>query len=328
MRKIIEKIKTDRLFFDGGTGTVLQKRGLLPGEPPEVMNSRARDEVVSLHLAYLTAGADIIKTNTFGINKLKCENVELELTLALDIAKESIRLSGKEAYVAFDVGPTGRMLKPFGDLDFEEAVEIFAINMRLAESLGADLILIETMSDLYETKAAVLAAKENTALPIFVTCAFGQDGKLLTGATPEAAVSMLEGMGVDAIGMNCSVGPRNMLNLLPELLECASVPVILNPNAGLPKMVDGETVYDMGPEEFAEIMCDACKMGATIVGGCCGTTPEHLSKLYDRAKNIPVSLPKKKELTLVSSYTHAVRIGGVSKIVGERINPTGKPRLK
>ena len=260
MRKIIEKIKTDRLFFDGGTGTVLQKRGLLPGEPPEVMNSRARDEVVSLHLAYLTAGADIIKTNTFGINKLKCENVELELTLALDIAKESIRLSGKEAYVAFDVGPTGRMLKPFGDLDFEEAVEIFAINMRLAESLGADLILIETMSDLYETKAAVLAAKENTALPIFVTCAFGQDGKLLTGATPEAAVSMLEGLGVDAIGMNCSVGPRNMLNLLPELLECASVPVILNPNAGLPKMVDGETVYDMGPEEFAEIMCEACKM--------------------------------------------------------------------
>lgn len=328
MMKITEKIKTKRLFFDGGTGTVLQKKGLLPGEPTEVMNSRAREEVISLHLAYLNAGADIIKTNTFGINKLKCEDVEGELTLALDIAKEAVRLSGKEAYIAFDVGPTGRMLKPFGDLDFEEAVEIFATNMRLAERLGADVILIETISDLYEAKAAVLAAKENSSLPVFVTCAFGGDGKLLTGATPEAVVSMLEGMGVDAFGMNCSVGPQNMLSLLPELLECASVPIILNPNAGLPKMVDGDTVYDMSPDEFAKIMSEACKMGATIVGGCCGTTPCHISRLCECGEKIPVSLPDKKELTLVSSYTHSVRIGGVSKIVGERINPTGKPRLK
>ncbi len=328
MIKITEKIKSKRLFFDGGTGTVLQKKGLLSGEPTEVMNSRARDEVVALHLAYLNAGADIIKTNTFGINKLKCENVERELTLALDIAKEAVRLSDKEAYIAFDVGPTGRMLKPFGDLDFEDAVEIFKANMSLADSLGADLILIETMSDLYETKAAVLAAKENSSLPVFVTCAFGQDGKLLTGATPEAVVSMLEGMGVDAIGMNCSVGPRNMLDLLPELIECTSTPIILNPNAGLPKIQDGETVYDMDPEEFAEIMAKACEMGATIVGGCCGTTPEHVRAIVNKAKAIPVSLPEKKEITLVSSYTHAVRVGGVSKIVGERINPTGKPRLK
>jgi 5-methyltetrahydrofolate--homocysteine methyltransferase len=215
MRKITERIKEERLFFDGGTGTVLQKAGLLPGEPTEVMNKRARDEVVKLHLAYLLAGADIIKTNTFGINKLKCDNVEGELSLALDIAKEAVCLSGKDAYVAFDVGPTGRMLRPFGDLDFEDAVEIFATNMRMAESLGADLILIETMSDLYETKAAVLAAKENSTLPVFVTCAFGADGKLLTGATPEAVVAMLEGLGVDAIGMNCSVGPEHMLKLLP-----------------------------------------------------------------------------------------------------------------
>ena len=328
MIRITDKIKNERLYFDGGMGTLLQKKGLLPGESTEVMNSRDREAVLGVHLAYLSAGADIIKTNTFGINKLKCEDVEGELTLALDIAKDAVRLSGKEAYIAFDVGPTGRMLKPFGDLDFEDAVGIYAENMRLAESLGADLILIETMSDLYETKAAVIAAKENSTLPIFVTCAFGQDGKLLTGATPEAMVAMLEGMGVDAIGMNCSVGPENMIALLPELLRCASVPIILNPNAGLPSVVDGETVYDLVPDSFAEIIKRACLMGASVVGGCCGTTPEHIAATVKATRDIPASIPEKKDITLFSSYTHAERIGGVSKIVGERINPTGKPRLK
>ena len=328
MNKITDIIKTKRLFFDGGMGTLLQKKGLLPGEPTEVMNSRARDTVIEMHLAYLNAGADIIKTNSFGINSLKCDDVEKELTLAIDIAKEAVRLSGKEAYIAFDVGPTGRMLKPFGDLEFEDAVSIFAENMRLAESLGADLVLIETMSDLYETKAAVLAAKENTTLPIFVTCAFGEDGKLLTGATPEAMVALLEGLGVDALGMNCSVGPRHMLKLLPRLAECASVPIIINPNAGLPEVVDGETVYTLSPAEFAALMAEACHMGACVVGGCCGTTPEHISAAYEMAKDIPYRSPVKKDITAVSSYTHTVTVGGVSKIVGERINPTGKPKLK
>ena len=327
-RRITFEMQNKRLFFDGGMGTLLQKSGLRPGEPSEAMNSRAREAVVSAHLAYLKAGANIIKTNTFGINSLKCDDVEGELALALDIAKEAVSLSSSDAYIAFDVGPTGRMLKPLGDLEFEDAVKIFAKNMCLADSLGADLILIETMSDLYETKAAVLAAKENSSLPIFVTCAFGQDGKLLTGASPEAVVAMLEALGVDAIGMNCSVGPENMLSLLPELLECSSTPIILNPNAGLPKMVGGETVYDLTPDEFAAIMTRACEMGATVVGGCCGTTPEHIASLVSSAKDAPVSIPAKKDITLVSSYTHAVRIGGVSKIVGERINPTGKPRLK
>ena len=328
MMKITERIKKDRLFFDGGTGSVLQGKGLLPGEPTELMNTKDPEAVISLHLAYLLAGADVIKTNSFGINSLKCDEVEKELTLAVGLAKEAIRRSGKEAYVAFDVGPTGRMLKPFGDLDFEDAVSVFATNMRLAERLGADLILIETMSDLYETKAAVLAAKESSSLPVFVTCAFGSDGKLLTGATPEAMVAALEGLGADAIGMNCSVGPENMLKLLPGLLGCSSVPIILNPNAGLPKVVDGETVYDLTPKAFASLMTEACRMGACLVGGCCGTTPEHIRALVDMAKDIPVSIPEKKEITYVSSYTHAVRVGGVSKIVGERLNPTGKPRLK
>ena len=328
MIKITEKLKRERLFFDGGTGTVLQERGLLAGEPTEVMNSRDRKAVIDLHLAYLLAGADIIKTNTFGINSLKSRDVTGELTLALDIAKEAVALSGKEAYIAFDVGPTGRMLKPLGDLEFEDAIEIFATNMRLAKSLGADLILIETMSDLYETKAAVIAAKESSDLPVFVTCAFGEDGKMLTGATPEAMIAMLEGLGVDAIGMNCSVGPENMLRLLPSLIECSSTPIILNPNAGLPEIRDGRTVYPLSPEAFASLMREACTMGATAVGGCCGTTPEHIARLVESSKDVPVSIPERKNITCVSSYTHAVRVGGVSKIVGERLNPTGKPRLK
>lgn len=326
--KITERIKKERLFFDGGTGTVLERCGLLPGEPTYAMNSKNREAVVNLHLSYLNAGADIIKTNTFGINKLKCDALESELSLALDIAREAVRLCKKEAYIAFDVGPTGRMLKPFGDLDFEDAVDIFAANMRLAEGLGADLILIETMSDLYETKAAVLAAKENSSLPVFVTCAFGADGKLLTGASPAAVVSMLEGMGVDALGMNCSVGPESMLKLLPELVEYSSVPIVLNPNAGLPVIKNGESVYDLDADKFATLMMEACEMGATIAGGCCGTTPEYIERLCEVARGLPVSIPKKKMHTLVSSYTHALKIGDVSKIVGECINPTGKPRLK
>jgi 5-methyltetrahydrofolate--homocysteine methyltransferase len=326
--KITEKIKLERLFFDGGTGTVLEKCGLMPGEPTYVMNTKNREAVIGLHKAYIDAGANIIKTNTFGINSLKCDDVKGELTLALNIAKEACEASGKETYIAFDIGPTGRMLKPFGDLEFEDAVEIFAANMRLAEDLGADLILIETMSDLYETKAAVLAAKENSSLPVFVTCAFGADGKLLTGASPSAVVSMLEGMGVDAIGMNCSVGPQHMLKILPELLGCASTPVILNPNAGLPKVENGESYYDLTPDEFATLMREACMMGASILGGCCGTTPEYIEALVKSVNDVPVTLPEKKNITTVSSYTHSLKIGDVSKIVGERINPTGKPRLK
>lgn len=325
---ITERIKKERLLFDGGTGTVLEKMGLLPGEPTEVMNTRSPESVVKLHKAYLDAGADIIKSNTFGINVLKCDNVEQELKKAMDIALEAVSLCGKDAYVAFDVGPTGRMLKPFGDLEFDDAYEAFAVNMRLAKKLGADLILIETMSDLFETKAAVLAAKECSDLPVFVTCAFGADGKLLTGATPEAMVTMLEGMGVDAIGMNCSVGPQNMLDLLPELIECSSTPIILNPNAGLPTVIDGETVYDITPSQFASIMAEACEAGATLVGGCCGTTPEYIASLRETVANIPLRIPAKKSITSVSSYTHTVRIGDVPRIIGERINPTGKPRLK
>ena len=328
MSNILERLKHERLYFDGGTGTVLQKMGLISGESPEIMNLEKREAVLNLHLDYLNAGADIIKTNTFGINSLKYDDVEKQLKAAVDIAKEAVSLSGRDAYVAFDVGPTGRMLVPFGDLSFEDAVEIFAQNMSLAEKLGADLILIETMSDMYETKAAVLAAKENSTLPIFVTCAFGSDGKLLTGADPSSLVAMFEGIGVSAIGINCSGGPHELLGVLEEFIKYSSVPIVVNPNAGLPTVVSGEAVYNMGADEFAECVAKMCYMGASIVGGCCGTTPEHIRALVEKTSGIEYKVPERKDITLISSYTHSVEIGTAPKIVGERINPTGKPKLK
>ena len=328
MRNILERIKSERLYFDGGTGTVLQKSGLMPGESPEILNRRAPEVIRKLHLDYIAAGADIIKTNTFGINALKSESVEDELAIALGIARDAVTLSGKEVYVAFDVGPTGRMLKPFGDLDFEDAVEIFARNMRCAEALGADLILVETMSDIYELKAAVLAARENSSLPVFVTCAFGADGKLLTGADPLAVIAMLEGLGVSALGMNCSVGPDKMKSTLEAFVKYSSLPIIVNPNAGLPTVKDGESVYDLDADGFAASVAELCDMGATVLGGCCGTTPEYIARLVEATKNKPYFLPQEKDITVASSYTHGVIIGESSRIVGERLNPTGKPKLR
>ena len=328
MKNILERIRAERLYFDGGTGTVLQKKGLLPTEAPEIMNVKNRSAVLELHLEYLNAGADIIKTNTFGINSLKYEDYLCRLEDALAIAREAVELSGKEAYIAFDVGPTGRMLRPYGDLEFEDAVRIFSDGMRHADALGADLILIETMSDIYEIKAAVLAAKESSSLPVFVTCAFGGDGKLLTGGDIGSVVALLEGMGVDAIGMNCSHGPSQMLGIFSELKELTSLPTVVNPNAGLPRVDNGDTVYDLSADEYAQIMTEICEMGACVLGGCCGTTPEHIKALRERTQPIPYKLTTKKNITLVSSYTHSVRIGESPKIVGERINPTGKPVLK
>lgn len=327
-RNILERLKTDRLIFDGGTGTVLLGRGLSAGEAPEVMNGRDPDGVKSLHIEYIKAGADIIKTNSFGINSLRYEDYEERLSEAVSIAKAAVRESGKDAYIAMDVGPTGRMLEPLGDLPFSQAVEVFGRNARLAEELGADLILIETMSDLYETKAALLGVKENSSLPVFVTCAFGSDGKLLTGGTPAAALAMLEGMGADAIGVNCSVGPRELLPIVRELCSLSSTPVIVNPNAGLPTVKGGVTEYDVKPSEFASLMREMADLGAGLLGGCCGTTPEYIRELCSAVRDIPYTPPAQKDITLVSSFARAVELGKGPVIVGERINPTGKPRLK
>ncbi len=323
--KITDEIKKRRLYFDGGTGTFLQAQGLAPGEAPEAWNEAHPENIIALHRAYLEAGADIIKTNTFGAAKS-------EVTPSM--VREGI-LCAKQAasafpgrYVAFDLGPTGRMLAPLGDLAFEQAVALFAQQVRLAEEYGADLILIETMSDSYETKAAVLAAKENTQLPVFVTNAFDETGKLMTGTPPEAMIALLEGLGVDAIGMNCSFGPDKMLKLVEKYQRYSSLPIIVNPNAGLPRVENGRAVYDIDADAFADFMAVIASKGGCILGGCCGTTPEYIQKTVEKTRAIPYIYPQKKNFTVISSYAQAVRIGEGPVLIGERINPTGKPKLK
>ncbi len=323
---VLEKIKNGITYFDGGAGTLLQSWGLKAGELPESWNILHPEKITEMHRMYLDAGADIITSNTFGANRLKFDNLEEIISAAITNAKKAI--GDSEKYVALDIGPLGRMLEPLGDLPFEEAVKIFAETVRIGEKAGADLLLIETMTDAYETKAALLAAKENSSLPVFVTNAYGDGGKLMTGADPKAMVALLEGMGADAIGMNCSLGPKQMKEIVEEMAKYVSVPLIVNPNAGLPSVVDGKSVFDVDADEFSDIMCEIVKSGACIVGGCCGTTPEYIRKTVEKTKNLPFSLPEKKNLTLISSYTHAVEIGNKPVIIGERINPTGKKRFK
>ncbi len=327
-----EFLAENTVILDGGMGTLLQRSGLLPGEKPEVWNISHPDVIEGIHRAYFEAGSNLVLANTFGANSLKFDEKELEEIIGAAIkcannAKESAK--GKsERFVALDIGPTGRLLSPLGDLDFEDAVEIFAKSVRLGVKFGADLIVIETMNDSYETKAALLAAKENSTLPVIVTNAYGSDGKLMTGASPAAMAALLEGMGADAIGANCSLGPKELLPVITELLEYSSLPVVLKPNAGLPEIKDGETVYNVAPSEFADCTAEAVKLGVRCVGGCCGTTPEYIKALAEKiVKNKPKTIEKKNR-TLVSSYTHAVEIGKSPILIGERINPTGKKRFK
>lgn len=325
--KLIERIKTERIYLDGGTGTMLQQRGLKPGEGTEEWNLTNPTEIVRLHREYLEAGSDILCANTFGVNRLKQKNYEEYIAAAFACANEA-RKGFSDKYIAFDIGPTGRLLKPLGDLDFEEAVAVFAENVRLAQKYGADLIMIETMNDLYETKAAVLAAKENCDLPIFVSNAYGEDGKLMTGADAETVIETLVGLGVDAIGLNCSVGPDKMLNVIKQYAKHSPLPIIVKPNAGLPAVQNGKTVYDITPSHFAEIMAEIAELGGNILGGCCGTTPEYIKMTVDRTRGIPVTAREIKKRTVISSYTHTVEFGQKPILIGERINPTGKKKIK
>lgn len=326
---IREEIGKRILFFDGGMGTLLQEQGLQAGELPETWNLKNPEPIIQIHKAYLAAGADIILANTFGANRFKYgEDLEKIVTVGVANAKKAVAESGKKAYVALDIGSTGKLLKPMGTLDFEEAVGVFAEIIRVGEKAGADLILIETMSDTYELKAAVLAAKENSTLPIMATVIFDESKKMLTGASPQVVVSLLEGLGVDALGINCGLGPKQMKEIVKELLKYASIPVIVNPNAGLPRSENGKTVFDVGAEEFAEDMEEIVTMGAWFAGGCCGTTPAHIQAMVEKCKEItPVPITP-KNYTFVTSYSTAVELGGRPVIIGERINPTGKSKFK
>ena len=327
-------LKQNLVILDGGMGTLLQKAGLAPGELPERWNLTHAAEVTAIHRAYFDAGSNVVNTNTFGANILKFSTAELDdiVRAAVDNARTAAaRSAGTQAkFIALDMGPTGKLLKPLGDFDFEDAVAVFAETVKLGVKYGVDLIMIETMNDSYETKAALLAAKENSDLPVLVSCAFGEDGKLMTGASPAAMVAMLEGMGADAIGVNCSLGPKALAPVVREYLRLASVPVLLKPNAGLPTVVEGETVYNVAPAEFAREVAALVHDGVRVAGGCCGTTPAYIAELTAeiKARGLIAAPITPKRDTVVSSYTHAVTFGDDPALIGERINPTGKKRFK
>ena len=325
-------LNKNNVILDGGMGTLLQARGLKAGEAPERWNITHPEEITAIHKAYFAAGSNVVSTNTFGANLLKFSPDELDriVCCAFDNAKRAKAESGsdQEKFVALDIGPSGKLLAPYGELDFEDAVALFAHTVRLGVRYGAELVIIETMNDSYETKAALLAVKENCDLPVIVTNAYGADGKLMTGADADTMVAMLEGMGADAIGANCSLGPKQLLPIIGRICERASVPVAVKPNAGLPRSADGRTVFDVSAEEFGKYMEKMADLGVRLAGGCCGTTPEHIRAVADvfcNRKPMPVF---DKGLTVVSSYSRAVTFGEEPVLIGERINPTGKKRFK
>lgn len=337
MMEIMNQLGKRILFFDGGMGSLLQEKGLKPGELPETWNVLHPEIVTAIHREYLEAGCNIITVNTFGANRFKYNeesqfHLEQIVAAAVKNGKEAVKqaekITGKKGYVALDMGPTGKLLKPLGDLDFEDAVSVYSEIVKIGAREGADCIIIETMSDGYEMKAAVLAAKENSHLPVFATVTFDEKGKLLTGGDVLSTVALLEGLGVDALGINCGLGPVQMKPIVEKLLAEASIPVIVNPNAGLPRSENGKTVYDIDPGQFAQTVKEIVEMGAWIVGGCCGTTPEHMRKTVELCKEISPVPIQKKEKTVVTSWSHGVEIGKDPVIIGERINPTGKSRLK
>ena len=329
---ILEEIRKRKVFCDGGMGSLLQARGLKPGELPETWNVLHPEILKEVHLEYLKAGCDIVTTNTFGANGLKFGSegefsLKNLVTAAVENAKAAIKEAG-HGYVALDLGPTGKLLKPLGDLAFTDACDLYKEVVSYGVGAGADLVLIETMSDGYEAKAAVLAAKESCDLPVFATMIFDSKGKLLTGGNVESTVALLEGLGVDALGINCGLGPVQMMDILKDILKVVSVPVIVNPNAGLPRSEGGKTVYDIDADEFARYMAQIADMGANVVGGCCGTTPEHIKKTVELCKDKVQVLPEEKNRTVISSYSQAVVFDKKTIIIGERINPTGKSKFK
>lgn len=329
---VLEYMKSNILYLDGGMGSLLQAFGIKPGEHPERWSVSHPEVITKIHKDYFDAGSNVVLTNTFGANTLKfdIEEVDAIIKASIENAREAALQSTNHnpKFVGLDIGPCGKLLKPYGDLDFEDAVEAFAGMVKAGVKYGADLIFIETMNDSYETKAALLAAKENSELPVFVSNAYGEDGKLMTGATPAAMVAMVEGMGADAIGCNCSLGPAQLAPVIDELLEYASIPVMVKPNAGLPRESDGKAVYDILPKQFGQEVLALVEKGVRAVGGCCGTTPEYIRELTSITKDCNLSAIVPKSRTLVSSYTHAVEFDKKPILIGERINPTGKKRFK
>ena len=367
MKKLGDLLGKELLFFDGGTGTVLQGMGLKPGELPETWNIKHPDRIVQLHYNYFASGSNIVNTNTFGafITKFPLE-LERLIAAAIDnanAARDKILLENPDGnyFIAFDIGSCGKLLKPMGDLDFEDCVKLFKKTFRAAFDKKINCVMIETMNDGYESKAAVLAAKETMEelgisegdFPIIVSNVYDKECRTLSGSCPETMVAMLEGLGVSAVGVNCSLGPLEMKPTVERLCRAATVPVLVKPNAGLPKVLDGRTVFDVEAPEFVEAMKELAALGPMILGGCCGTTPEYIKLLADSRKELarkgevspslqPASglslpplrgsnaAPQRPAIGCVSSNTKVVYFGGPNRpvLIGERINPTGKKKFK
>ena len=358
------------LVFDGAMGTMLQKYGLPTGETPELFNFTHPEILKDIHRQYLSAGSDIISTNTFGANRLKVGGsgytVEQIITGAVKLAREAADEFAQEdqfgqnkeyvqKYVALSLGPIGKLMKPSGDLDFEEACDLYREQIEPGIKAGVDMILIETQSDLYEAKAAIVTARELTDLPLFCTVTFQENGRMLMGADPLTVVTTLQDLGIDALGVNCSLGPEQMVPIVSEILSYSKLPVMVQPNAGLPEMVDGHTRYNVSADQYADVMEEMVRAGVSVAGGCCGTTPEYIEELKHRVKSIGDAEsilanpnPKSKArsnarstarlnarstgqarpITAVSSATKTVILDDRIRIIGERINPTGKKLLK
>lgn len=334
MTDIRELLGKKMLFFDGGMGTMLQKNGMGAGEIPELLNITNPVLIERIHTEYLEAGADIITTNTFGANPLKSEaigeSLDMVIAAAVGAARKAVnkfQSESKPRFAAFDMGPCGKLLEPLGGLSFDKCYDAFAKIARTAEKCGADLVIIETMSDTLEAKAAVLAVKENTSLPVFCTMTFDENRKTLTGGTVGVMSAIMEGLGVDCVGINCGLGPEQIGEMMEELSRVSSIPIMAQPNAGLPQIENGKTVYNVTPDEFGAQCEKMAKLGASVLGGCCGTTPEHIKCLVEAcSKYTPIV--EEKDITVVASYSKTVVLGNGPVIVGERINPTGKKKFK
>ncbi len=327
-----ELLNKGPFFLDGGMGTLLQAEGLKPGEAPETWNLTHPDTITAIHRAYYEAGTNMVATNTFGVHPQRydrdtCEKMIRAAAACAEQARKEADCS-HEMFIGMDIGPCGKLLKPLGPLDFEEAVRGFAEVIRIGASCGVDCIFLETMNDGAETRAALLAAKENCDLPVLVSNAYGADGKLMTGGSPESVVAMLEGLGADAVGVNCSLGPDALAPIVERYLAAASVPVLMKPNAGLPQEKDGKTFYNVLPDMFSAQIAALVPKGLRIMGGCCGTTPAYIAALKKAAGDLIPPPVEKKNHTVIASRGAVIELGKDPVIIGERINPTGKKRLR
>lgn len=322
---IIEDLTENRLLFDGAMGTMLQKMGLPVGMEPEYFNLSHPETITQIHQEYVVAGADVITANTFQANQVKLKQTELPeiIEAAINLAR-----AAQPKYVAYDMGPIGQLMAPMGTLSFDQAYEMFREQAVLAEKAGADLVVIETMSDLLETKAAILAIKENTSLPIFCTMTFQEDGRTFVGTDPLTAVLTLQSLGIEAVGVNCSLGPIELLPIVGEILTYANIPVMVQANAGLPEMKDGQTFYSLTVDDYGLAVEKMLNSGVRIVGGCCGTNPDFIQKIRQLIDEIPPVALTPQKVTAVTSGSQTIVLNEGLHLIGERINPTGKKRLK